>query len=166
MSVWRRVSGLLAVCVMMGLGACASLQRNDPLLVSVAGVEPLEGQGLELRLLVRLRIQNPNDAAVEYNGVALRLDVRGKTLASGVSDAIGGVPRFGESVITVPVTASAFNIVRQVVGFAENDHNGKIDYVLKGKLNGALFRSVRFESKGELQLPQTTSKTTTGTGPG
>jgi len=163
MNIQRRVAGvLLAMCVMAGLGACASLQRNDPLQVSVAGVEPLQGQGLELRLLVRLRIQNPNDAAVEYNGVAVRLDVRGKTLASGVSDTVGSVPRFGERVITVPVTASAFNIVRQIVGFAERDNNGKIDYVLKGKLNGALFRSVRFESKGELQLPDSAAST----GPG
>jgi len=163
MNVWHRVAGVLfAVCVMAGLGACASLQRTDPLQVSVAGIEPLEGQGLELRLLVRLRIQNPNDAAVEYNGVYLRLDVRGRTLASGVSDTVGSVPRFSERVIAVPVTASAFNIVRQVVGLAESDNNGKIDYVLKGKLNGALFRSVRFESRGELQLPKTATSTDPG----
>lgn len=159
MLMWRRIVAVLLVVSSLALGACASLQRSDPVQVTVAGVEPLQGQGLELRLLVRLRIQNPNDAAIEYNGVYLQMDVRGKTFASGVSDSVGSVPRFSERVISVPVTASAFNIVRQVVGIATDEQGGKIDYVLKGKLNGALFRSVRFESKGEVQLPSTVSDT-------
>lgn len=150
MSLWRVLSMLIFAVL---LGGCASLQGNDPLQVTVAGIEPLPGQGLELRLLVKLRVQNPNDAALDYNGVLVQMDVKGKTFASGVSDATGSVPRFGESVIEVPVTASAFRIVRQVIGFAENGGNGKIDYVLKGKLNGSVFRSLRFESKGQLQLP-------------
>jgi LEA14-like dessication related protein len=135
------------------LGACASLQRSDPVHVTVAGIEPQQGQGMELRMLVKLRVQNPNDAAIDYNGVFVEMDVKGKTFASGVSDAAGNVPRFGESVIEVPVTVSAFTIMRQVIGFAGDGGNGKIDYVLKGKLNGSTFRTVRFESKGQFDLP-------------
>ncbi|HWK75492.1 MAG TPA: LEA type 2 family protein [Povalibacter sp.] len=150
MSLWRVLSMLI---LGLALNGCASLQRNDPLQVTVAGIEPLPGQGLELRMLVKLRVQNPNDAALDYDGVFVEMDVKGKTFASGVSDAVGSVPRFGESVIEVPVTASAFRIVRQVVGFAGDDGNGKIDYVLKGKLNSSAFRSLRFESRGQLQLP-------------
>ena len=98
------------------LGACASLQGGDPLQVTVAGIEPLQGQGMELRLMVKLRVQNPNDAQIDYNGVALTMDVQGKSFASGVSDETGSVPRFGESVISVPVTISAFRMLRQAVG--------------------------------------------------
>ena len=46
------------------------------------------------------------------------MDVRGKSFAAGVSDARGSVPRFGEVVLAVPVTVSAFAAVRQVIGFA------------------------------------------------
>src|SRR5215813_4447727 len=77
------------------LGGCSSLQTKDPPQVTVAGIEPLQGQGMELRLLVKLRVQNPNDAPIEYRGVALTMDVQGKTLASGVSNSTGTVPRFG-----------------------------------------------------------------------
>lgn len=150
MNLQRRIS-ILALALL--LGACASLQRSDPVQVTVAGIEPLQGQGMELRMLVKLRVQNPNDAAVDYNGVFVEMDVKGKTFASGVSAAAGNVPRFGESVIEVPVTISAFTIVRQVIGFAGEGGSGKIDYVLKGKLNGSALRSVRFESKGQLDLP-------------
>ena len=159
MSALRRKAILIGAALL--LGACASLQRSDPLNVAVAGVEPLQGQGLELRMLVKLRVQNPNDAPIDYNGVALQMEVKGKTFASGVSSNSGSVPRFGESVIEVPVSVPALQIVRQVLGFAGGDGSGKIEYVLKGKLNGSAFRSVRFESKGTLELPSAATDETT-----
>ena len=67
---------------------------------------------MELRFTVKLRVQNPNDAPIEYRGVALTMDVQGKTLASGVTDSSGTVPRFGEAVIDGPVTISAFRMAR------------------------------------------------------
>jgi LEA14-like dessication related protein len=131
---------------------CASLHGRDPPHVTVAGVEPLEGQGMELRMLVKLRVQNPNDAPIDYNGVALEMNVQGKTLASGVSDAAGSVPRFGETVIEVPVTASALGMLGQAIGMVQRRFNGPISYEMKGKLNGSTFSSVHFTSHGELDL--------------
>jgi hypothetical protein len=43
------------------------------------------------------------------------MDVQGKTFATGVSDAGGSVPRFGDAIISVPVTVSALRMVRQRV---------------------------------------------------
>jgi len=63
------LAGLLALA--LALAGCASLPGRDPLNVQVAGVEPLEGQGLEMRMAVKLRVQNPNDSAVDYDGAAL-----------------------------------------------------------------------------------------------
>jgi len=144
------------LALFLALGAvsgCASLQGRDPLQVTVAGVEPLQGQGMELRLLVKLRVQNPNDAPVDYNGVAVEMDVQGKTFATGVTDAHGSVPRFGESLIEIPVTASAFGMARQALGRMTGGAPGKISYELKGKLNGSAFSTVRFQNHGEFELP-------------
>ena len=55
------------------LGACAALSPRDPLNVQVAGIQPLQGEGLEARFLVKLRLQNPNEGAIDYSGVALDL---------------------------------------------------------------------------------------------
>ena len=46
----------------------------------MVGVEPLQGEGLELRMLVKLRIQNPNDLPLDFNGVSVTMNVQGKRL--------------------------------------------------------------------------------------
>jgi LEA14-like dessication related protein len=136
------------------LAACAVLPGREPLQVNVAGIESLEGQGMEWRMLVKLRVQNPNDAPVEYDGAYLRLDVLDNTFATGVSDARGTIPRFGEAVVEVPVTVSAINVVRHAIGIAmDGKPPEKIRYRLEGKLNSPGFGSTRFDSRGEIALP-------------
>jgi len=140
---------------------CAMFKGQDPLQVTVAGVEPLESQGMELRMAVKLRVQNPNDAPIDFSGVAVEMIVQGKTFATGVSDVGGSVPRFGETVITVPVTASAFRMLSEVLGLmhggggggGSGSGSGKISYEMKGKLNSSGFSSTHFQTKGELELP-------------
>ena len=149
----RRSLITLVACAMLLLQACASLQGKDPLQVSVAGIEPLPGEGMELRLMVKLRVQNPNDAAIEYNGIALAMDVQGKPFASGVSDASGSIPRFSESVVAVPVTISAFRMARQALGMATGNSNGKLTYEMRGKLAGSMLGTTRFTTKGEFEMP-------------
>ncbi len=132
---------------------CSSMPQRDPVEVYVVGIEPLQGEGLELRMLIKVRVQNPNDTPIEYDGVAVSMDVQGKTFASGVSDEAGTVPRFGETVIHVPVSISAFRMARGAASVF-NSSAGTIEYALKGKLAGPLFKSVRFASRGEVELPK------------
>lgn len=153
----RRIPSYLALLsvLLLFLSGCAAFSQRDPLNVQVAGIQPLPGEGLELRMNVKLRIQNPNDMALDYNGVALDLEVNGRRLASGVSDARGSVPRFGETVLSVPVTVSAFSAARQALGLAEHIGLDEVPYVLRGKLAGGLFGTQRFVEKGTLELPDT-----------
>jgi hypothetical protein len=137
-------------CVL--LAGCASIGGRDPLNVALAGVDSLPGEGLEVRMAVKLRVQNPNDEALDYNGVALTLELRGLDFASGVSDASGSVPRFGETVLVVPVTVSGYAMAKQALTFAMGDRS-KVNWVARGKLSGSGFGGVRFESKGEFDLP-------------
>jgi LEA14-like dessication related protein len=108
---------------------------------------------MELRLLVKLRVQNPNDAAVDYNGVAVEMIVQGKTFATGVSDTHGSVPRFGDAIISVPVTASAFRMMGQALTMLRSGATNKITYEMKGKLNGSAFNNTHFKTQGEFELP-------------
>jgi LEA14-like dessication related protein len=151
-------SKISALIVMLAFGAvvfggCANLQRREPIEVIVVGVEPLQGQGLELRMLVKLRIQNPNDLPLDFNGVSVQMDVQGKRFATGVSDASGSVPRFGETIVDVPVSASVFRIATQAIDAMTGEHRGKLAYEMTGKLAGPAFNSVSFKSKGEFTLP-------------
>jgi LEA14-like dessication related protein len=149
----RFVLFLAAFFAMLALNGCAGFFNRDAPRVTVAGIEPLEGQGLEMRFAVKLRVQNPNDAPIDFDGVALDLDLNGRAFASGVSDQRGSVPRFGETVVSVPVTVSAFSVARQAFGFATGDTVNKVSYAVRGKLAGGVFGGARFSDSGYVDLP-------------
>jgi hypothetical protein len=143
------------ILVLLSLGAagCAGLVGGDPLRVQFAGLEPLPGEGLEWRMLLKLRLQNPNDLPVDYDGASVELDLRGQPFASGVSDARGSVPRFGEAVLAIPVTVSALSLARQAFDLVTGRQGAPLDYVLRGKLAGPVLGGLRFQSAGQLTWP-------------
>jgi LEA14-like dessication related protein len=141
-----------AFLAVFALSGCASLLQREPVRVNVVGINPLPGEGLEARVALKLRVINPNDAPITYDGLSVSLDVRGQHFASGVSNERGEVPRFGEAIITVPVSVSAFALARQAMGMARGS-SPRIDYVLKGRLAGTAWGGVGFESSGEVDLP-------------
>lgn len=147
----------LKIFIAVALSACAAMQPRDPVQVTVAGLEPLPAEGLEVRMLVKLRVQNPNDVPIEYNGVFVKLDVLDQSFATGVSDERGSVPRFGESVISVPITVSMLRIAAQGVGLLGGGSRDKVTYSLEGKLGGSGFSSTRFQAQGQLTLPGTSA---------
>lgn len=153
----RRLFALPFVLIVLSLSACALFPHRDPLNINVVGIEPLPSQELELRFAVKLRVQNPNESAIDYNGVALDLEVNGRTLASGVSDQAGSIPRFAETVLSVPVSISAFSVLRQTLGLSQTQTLDNLPYVLKGKLAGGPFGTMRFVERGTLDLPATTA---------
>lgn len=141
----------LVLLGVLALAGCAGLPGSEPLRVSLAAVEPLRGEDLEVRLRLKLRVQNPNEGAIDYQGISVSLDLRGSTFASGVSPEVGTVPGFGERVIEVPATVSALSALRQVFGFATGSSRS-LDYVLRGRFGGDLGRH-SFESTGKLDWP-------------
>ena len=136
------------------LSACSSLSPRDPLTISVVGIDPLPGQGMEMRFALTLRVQNPNDNDLAFDGIALDMQINDQPLATGVSDQKGLVPRFGESLIKVPLTISAYSMLRQAMGASTFKPGQQVSYELNGKLGGGLF-SERFSTTGTLDWPTT-----------
>jgi len=138
----------------LSLVAGCAAPGHDPVQVFVVGMEPLDGEGMEIRFLCQLRVQNPNDAPIDFSGVFLELQVNGTTVASGVSDATGTVPRFGEAELAVPVTISTLRVARVAIGLftGTTSTSAPIPCELKGKIAGPTFSAVRFESRGQLDL--------------
>lgn len=148
----RGTQWLLLGVSSLALSGCAALFEREPIRVNVAGIEPLPGAGLEARLALKLRVINPNDTPISYDGLSVSLEVRGQHFASGASNERGEVPRFGDALITVPVSVSALSLVRQALDFAKGG-SPRMDYVLKGRLAGTPLGSVTFNSRGEIDLP-------------
>jgi len=147
----RRV--FLLIVALFTLGGCASLPNRDPIQVTVAGMESLPGEGMEVRMLVKLRVQNPNQSPIDFTGAYVKLEVLDKTFASGVSSESGTVPAFGEAIVAVPVTVSVLRMVRQVAGMLDGKPVEKVTYEMSGKLNGGVFNTERFVARGEFELP-------------
>jgi LEA14-like dessication related protein len=130
--------------------------RNPPQ-VSLAGIDPsagdsTAGQSFEARVQLKLRVQNPNDTAIDFNGVTVQLDVQGKSLASGLSNQSGTVPPFGEAMITVPVTVSMWGMANQALGLLSGKNISKITYEMRGNLNDTRSGALPFKSQGTLNL--------------
>jgi hypothetical protein len=147
----HRFKRFLLILTSLLAAGCATLGQ-DPVSVTVAGVEPLQSEGLELRLAVKLRIQNPNDEAISYDGAYVKLNVEGREFASGVSDESGSIPRYGEALVTIPVTAPVIRMAIGALTMMNGKYRGKVSYELDGKLDGPTFSSVRFASSGEIDL--------------
>ncbi|MEK1905387.1 MAG: LEA type 2 family protein [Pseudomonas sp.] len=153
----QTLARLLAWSLLLGLSGCSLLTPRDPLHIDLVGLEPLAGQEMEMRFTVVLRVQNPNDNAIDYNGVALDLEVNGQPLASGVSAEAGQVPRFGEALVRVPLSISTFSLVRQAWAASGYRQGQNLPYRLNGKLAGGLLGTVRFNDSGTLNWPNPAS---------
>lgn len=154
-----RRAALLAACGFAALLAgCANLPGlKDPPRVNLVGLESLPGESMEFRLAVKLRVQNPNEQPIEYDGVSLQMDVGGREFASGVSPEKGAIPRYGDVVLTVPMTVSAWAVARQALSLAQGSALS-VDYVMKGRLGSTsmpLVNAARFEQRGQVDLPTT-----------
>lgn len=145
---------LVILLMILLLGGCSLFGTSDPLQVDLAGMEPIPGEGLEMRFNLKLRVQNPNEGAIHYSGVALELDLNDLPLASGVSSQGGTVAGFGERLIEVPITISAFSVLRQAWNITGGSPIQNVPYALRGKLGGGFWGTRRFTDAGVLSIPE------------
>ena len=66
------------------------------------------------------------------------------------------VPRFGETVVMLPVTASGLSLARQAISLMRSTSGaggvGPVAYALRGRLGGTGFGATSFESSGSIDL--------------
>lgn len=136
----------------LALGACSTLPRLDPPRVTLADIDSVSFEGMELRMRVKLRVQNPNGLALDYDGIDVQVSLQGKGVARGVSNERGSVPAYGEAIVALPVTISLMDLGRQAFGILQGGE-GRLHYAIDGKLGGTLLGATRFHSQGELSLP-------------
>ncbi len=132
------------------LAACASLkERPEPPKVSLAGLEIREIGLFEQRYLVKLRLQNPNDFALDINGMDYEIFINERSFAHGVSRNSVSLPSFGEDVLKVDVISSLNRIFEQLRDL-ERGFDQPLNYRITGgvKLNNWPVK-IPFEFDGE-----------------
>jgi len=102
---------------------------------------------------IKVRLLNPNDTEIAFDGVTFDLEINGQPFAKGVSDQKGVVPRFGEAVITMKMVSGLGNFLRQIGELQKQDRVG-LSYRIKGRLNsGEGFWFTQFNTAGEFLFP-------------
>ncbi|HSB69004.1 MAG TPA: LEA type 2 family protein [Candidatus Methylomirabilis sp.] len=148
---------VVLACALM-LGACAAWKVREPLGVTIADITPLEMTLLEQRYAVKVRLLNPNDVELRFDGVVFDLEINGKPFAKGVSNQGGVVPRFGEALIDLQVVSGLQHLLRQIDQLGKGER-AAFKYRISGRLHslGAL-GSIPFNTSGEFSLPTSSSK--------
>lgn len=148
----RRATLALALLPLAALGGCAGFGA-ERVRVTLVGIEPLSAQLLEVRLLARLRVLNPNDTPIEYESLFASLSLRGSEVAAGVIGERGTIPRYGDAIVAVPLSVSALGVIRPLLGLAAGAAGGTVEtlpYELRGNLRLAGIGRVPFSMSGEL----------------
>jgi LEA14-like dessication related protein len=138
---------------MLMLNACALFAMREPLSVTIADLKPIEIGVLEQRYAMKVRLLNPNDTEIAFDGVVFELEINGVPFAKGVTDQASVVPRFGEALIDVQLVSGLQNILRQINELTKGERTS-LSYRIRGRLyyKGA-FGFVSFDNSGEIALP-------------
>jgi hypothetical protein len=67
--------GWILLTLTLALNACAALSLREPLNVTIADLKPIEVGLLEQRYAMRVRLLNPNDAEIAFDGAVFDLEI-------------------------------------------------------------------------------------------
>jgi len=139
---------LTGVLFVLALAACTPSEFSEPPDVTLIDLKPLDVSLFEQRMVVTLRIRNPNDTAMALDGMRFSLEVNGLSFAKGSSDRSVTVPRLNEATIEAIADIATTDLLRQAV--AAPDAKG-VAYRVKGVLflAGLGHRSVPFDQQGD-----------------
>jgi LEA14-like dessication related protein len=149
--------GLLTLLCAISLNACAVFGMREPLNVTIADLRPIEVGVLEQRYALKVRLLNPNDTEIVFDGVVFDLEINETPFAKGVSNQSSVIPRFGEALIDVQAVSGLQNILRQINELLKGERTS-LTYRIKGRLHGGGFGFTRFDSSGEIAVPAGSAK--------
>lgn len=161
----RRLAGLAVASLgLAALGGCAGLrlgmQKPE---VTVANIRLLEGNLLEQRFLLTLRVMNPNTSEIAIEGLTFKVDLNGQPFAKGVGNQPVVIPRLGEAMVEVTATTGLGGLLRQLKALGKG--RDKVDYRISGRLVTGSFGGIDFDQTGEVELPKGLAEAAGGKGP-
>ncbi|MEM7080920.1 MAG: LEA type 2 family protein, partial [Pseudomonadota bacterium] len=135
---------LLPVWVLLGASGCVTTPDVE---VFVTAFKPMPSTLLEQRVRLDLRVQNLSERELNITGLDLHLRVNNRRLARGVSNQQVSIPRLSEGKLSVVVSSSLFDSIRQLLAVPETE---RFQYSLAGKVfTSGLTR--RFRRAGEIE---------------
>ncbi len=148
------LGGAVGVLGLATLGGCAgSVFRPLKPDVTVADIRLMDGNLLEQRFLLTLRVTNPNSFEIPVEGLNFTLELNGQHFARGVGNRPVTIPKLGEALVDVTATTGLAGFLRQFRGLGKGGE--KIGYRLKGRLVTGSHGDLDFDKTGEVDAFKT-----------
>jgi LEA14-like dessication related protein len=134
------------------LGAGCATTHLEPPQLTVMSMQVQTADLFSQRMLVRMRVVNPNTRELPVKSITYRIEVGGADLAQGLADKPFVVPAMGEAEFDVQVTANLANALTQILG--RKGSRDALDYRLVGSvsLSSGFLRRIPFDERGSVKL--------------
>jgi LEA14-like dessication related protein len=145
----RFVTGVVAATMLAG---CASTLKLEAPQLSVISMKVQSADLFSQRMLVRMRVLNPNARELPVKGISYRIEVNDAELAQGLTDTAFVVPALGEAEFDVQVTANLATALSQIL--SRKGSSDTLDYRLVGSvaLSSGFLRRIPFDERGSVKL--------------
>ena len=152
--------GVAIVALAIACAGCAMLPKLETPRLSLVGIKFQDMTFFEQRLLVRLRVQNPNDMVLPIKGIDVNFELAGEDFAEGISARAFEVPAFGEAEFDMSVTANAATALLRILDRNRGKQVDSLDYRIRGTLKTGIrfLGSVPFDEKGKVALDSLTGR--------
>lgn len=149
---WRRARRLFALSLgTLLLAGCAVLPRFEAPHLSVVSLKMQSADLFSQRVLVRMRVQNPNTRELPVKGISYRIEINDSELGRGLASAPFVVPAMGEAEFDVQVTTNLAGLLGKLLAKRGSD---SLDYRLVGEvaLASGFLRRIPFDERGSVKL--------------
>ena len=128
---------LLAAKLLL-LSACAVLDPNFKTpTVTLASVQPLQTTGLEQRFNIGLRVNNPNQNALNLVGISYAIELEGFEVITGAANNVPVIPAYGDTLINIEAAVGFMQGVK-FIGALLNKTSPELGYKIKANLDTGL----------------------------
>jgi LEA14-like dessication related protein len=147
-----RVRAMLSAVVLLAVSGCASTLKLEAPQLTVVSMQVQSADLFSQRMLVHMRVVNPNARELPVKSINYRIEVGGAELAQGLADKAFVVPAMGEAEFDVQVTANLANALSQILG--RKGSRDTLDYRLVGSvaLSSGFLRRIPFDERGSVKL--------------
>jgi len=147
----RRLRYCAALAVLF-LAGCASTLDLEPPKLSLVSMKVQSADLFSQRLLVRMRVINPNARELPIKGISYRIEVNESELAQGEASAPFVVPAQGEAEFDVQVTANLASTLSKLM--SRRGSTDTLEYRLVGdvSLSSGFLRRIPFDERGSVKL--------------
>jgi LEA14-like dessication related protein len=150
----RRVTllGLVSLSLLCLVGGCAALPKFESPKLSVVDLKLQGGDFFSQKLLVRMRVFNPNDRELPIKGITYSLEVNNAELGNGSTAAPFTVPAMGEAEFDMQITANLAGALGKLL--SRKNSSEALDYRLVGEvsLSSGFLRHIPFDERGSVKL--------------